>query len=153
MMIIVVLAACTMLVVPAMMGITGYGESINDTVLAWLTRSSKGKPPSDIKTLLQYPVIDHLNSDRCSFDSLASWAKERGIEAAKIEVAEIDCKECPNGKRRGVKAKIRIEKGEGQLFFHARMLVITANTDALVCTCSHRASALACYHHLGAQHE
>jgi hypothetical protein len=58
---------------------------------------------------LDYDVIDHLGSKDCSFDALTAWAKGEGIEAEKIQVADLPCSKCKGGTRRGVTAKVPIK--------------------------------------------
>jgi hypothetical protein len=58
---------------------------------------------------LEYDVIDHLGRKDCSFDALTAWAKGEGIEAEKIQVANLPCSKCQGGTRRGVTAKVPVK--------------------------------------------
>eukprot|EP00802_Teleaulax_amphioxeia_P015259 Tamp_15346.p1 GENE.Tamp_15346~~Tamp_15346.p1 ORF type:complete len:440 (-),score=50.20 Tamp_15346:230-1462(-) len=115
---VVLLAAGVLVLVPAAMGFTQSSTAVNDALVSWLSHGSDKSAANSIdksaanSIQLQYPVVDHLQGANCSFDALREWARQRGIEAPKVHVAEIKCAECPEGKRRGVTASAHIDKGE-----------------------------------------
>ena len=89
------------ILVPALVGLTGKGG--NTHALASLLFRQADRQ-------LEYDVIDHVGSKDCSFDALTAWAKGEGIEADKIQVADLPCSKCQGGTRRGVTAKVPIKQ-------------------------------------------
>jgi hypothetical protein len=91
------------ILVPVLVGLTGKGGHTH--ALASLLFRQDGRYTAS----LEYDVIDHLGSKDCSFGALTAWAKGEGIEAEKIQVADLPCSKCQGGTRRGVTAKVPIK--------------------------------------------
>ena len=98
------------ILVPALVGLTGKGGHTHAFASLLFRQDGRYKAlfrPADRQ--LDYDVIDHLGSKDCSFDALTAWAKGEGIEAEKIQVADLPCSKCKGGTRRGVTAKVPIK--------------------------------------------
>jgi hypothetical protein len=112
-MLFVAVATGAMIFVPAGLGLLGYGDQVNGMLEAWLARPRPVETSAarGIKQMAN-TAFDQLSRKDCSFAALSKWASDQGIEHPKIHVAELPCPQCPSGKRRGVTAKERIQKGE-----------------------------------------
>lgn len=62
---------------------------------------------------LSYKVQDAFEDGaHCGSEALLSFAKEKGIEADKLQIAHFPCSSCEGGTRRGMAARTAIKKGE-----------------------------------------